>query len=129
MLKRLTVTGSTMRPRSTAQKGEIARALHEKVWPLLEAGAAMPHIHATFPLAEAARGARPDGEQPAHRQDHAHRMSEARAFRLLLVAVLLFGGVWPLTKDALGDATPMWFAAWQRRAGGRGRRDPGRHHR
>jgi NADPH2:quinone reductase len=55
MLKRLTVTGSTMRPRSTAQKGEIARALHEKVWPLLEAGRAMPHIHATFPLAEAAR--------------------------------------------------------------------------
>ena len=40
-------------------------------------------------------------------------MSEARAFRLLLVAVLLFGGVWPLTKDALGDATPMWFAAWR----------------
>jgi NADPH2:quinone reductase len=39
MLKRLTVTGSTMRPRTTAQKGEIARALHEKVWPLLEAGA------------------------------------------------------------------------------------------
>jgi NADPH2:quinone reductase len=55
MLKRLTVTGSTMRPRATAQKGEIARALREKVWPLLEAGRAMPHIHATFPLAEAAR--------------------------------------------------------------------------
>ena len=55
MLKRLTVTGSTMRPRTTAQKGEIARALREKVWPLLEAGRAMPHIHATFPLAEAAK--------------------------------------------------------------------------
>lgn len=55
MLKRLTVTGSTMRPRTTAQKGEIAEALREKVWPLLEAGAALPHIHATFPLAEAAR--------------------------------------------------------------------------
>ena len=54
MLKRLTVTGSTMRPRSTAQKAEIAEALRAKVWPLLEAGRCRPHIHATFPLAEAA---------------------------------------------------------------------------
>ena len=38
-------------------------------------------------------------------------MSQARALRLLLVAVVLFGGVWPLTKDALRDATPLWFAA------------------
>ena len=53
MLKRLTVTGSTMRPRTTAQKGEIAEALRSKVWPLLEAGTCAPHIHATFPLAEA----------------------------------------------------------------------------
>jgi NADPH2:quinone reductase len=55
MLKRLTVTGSTMRPRSTAQKGEIAAALEAKVWPLLEAGRCLPHIHAVFPLAEAAK--------------------------------------------------------------------------
>jgi NADPH2:quinone reductase len=55
MVKRLTVTGSTMRPRTTAQKGEIARALHERVWPLLEQGQACPHIHANFPLAEAGR--------------------------------------------------------------------------
>ena len=54
MLKRLTVTGSTMRPRTPAQKGEIAQALREKVWPLLEGGQCGPHIHATFPLAEAA---------------------------------------------------------------------------
>ncbi len=54
MLKRLTVTGSTMRPRSTAQKGEIAQALREQVWPMLEAGRCLPHIHATFPLARAA---------------------------------------------------------------------------
>jgi NADPH2:quinone reductase len=54
MLKRLTVTGSTMRPRTTAEKGAIAAALEAKVWPLLEAGKAGPHIHATFPLAEAA---------------------------------------------------------------------------
>ena len=58
MLRRLTVTGSTMRPRSTAQKGEIAAALKEKVWPLLEAGRCLPHIHATFPLAEAAEAHR-----------------------------------------------------------------------
>ena len=38
-------------------------------------------------------------------------MSQARALRLLLLAVVLFGGVWPLTKDALDHATPLWFAA------------------
>ena len=54
MVRRLTVTGSTMRPRTTAQKGEIARALEEKVWPLLARGIACPHIHATFPLDRAA---------------------------------------------------------------------------
>ncbi|WP_421993777.1 NAD(P)H-quinone oxidoreductase [Roseococcus sp.] len=53
MVKRLNVTGSTMRPRSTAQKAQIAEALREKVWPLLEQGKAGPHIHAVFPLAEA----------------------------------------------------------------------------
>ncbi len=54
MTRRLTITGSTMRPRSTAQKGAIAAALREKVWPLLDAGRCAPVIHATFPLAEAA---------------------------------------------------------------------------
>ncbi len=54
MLRRLTVTGSTMRPRTTAQKGVIARDLHEKVWPVLDAGRCTPVIHATFPLAQAA---------------------------------------------------------------------------
>ncbi|MFL1461083.1 NAD(P)H-quinone oxidoreductase [Roseococcus sp. DSY-14] len=54
MVRRLTVTGSTMRPRSTAQKAEIARALEERVWPLLARGVALPHIHATFPLDRAA---------------------------------------------------------------------------
>jgi NADPH2:quinone reductase len=54
MTRRLTLTGSTMRPRSTAQKGAIAGALREKVWPLLDAGRCAPVIHATFPLAEAA---------------------------------------------------------------------------
>jgi putative PIG3 family NAD(P)H quinone oxidoreductase len=50
----LTVTGSTLRPRSPQEKGRIARALQEKVWPLLDAGTIAPVIHATFPLVEAA---------------------------------------------------------------------------
>jgi NADPH2:quinone reductase len=54
MTRRLTVTGSTMRPRTTAQKGAIAAALREKVWPLLEAGRCAPPIHQVFPLEQAA---------------------------------------------------------------------------
>jgi len=54
MTRRLTITGSTMRPRSTAQKGAIASALRARVWPVLDAGRCAPVIHATFPLAEAA---------------------------------------------------------------------------
>ncbi len=62
MTKRLVVTGSTMRPRTAAQKGAIATSLRDKVWPLLEAGTVAPVIQATFPLAQAAE---------------AHRMMEA----------------------------------------------------
>ncbi len=54
MMNRLTVTGSTLRARSVAFKSDIAAALREKVWPLLEAGEIAPVIHRTFPLAEAA---------------------------------------------------------------------------
>ena len=54
MIKRLTITGSTLRPRTVAQKAEIAAELREKVWPLIEAGKVKPLIHETFPLAEAA---------------------------------------------------------------------------
>jgi len=54
MTRRLTVTGSTMRPRSTAQKGAIADELRTKVWPLLDQGQYGPVIHATFPLEQAA---------------------------------------------------------------------------
>jgi NADPH2:quinone reductase len=54
MLKRLTLTGSTLRPRSVAEKAEIARALEETVWPLIAAGQVSPRIYRTFPLAEAA---------------------------------------------------------------------------
>jgi NADPH:quinone reductase len=58
MLKRLTLTGSTLRPRSVEQKAAIARELHEKVWPLLEAGTVRPVIHKVFPLEQAAEGHR-----------------------------------------------------------------------
>ena len=52
--RRLTVTGSTLRPRSVEEKALIARALRDKVWPLLESGRVAPVVHATFPLPEAA---------------------------------------------------------------------------
>ena len=55
MLKRLTFTGSTLRPRSVAEKSDIAQALRAKVWPLLAAGRCKPMIHATFPLVDAAK--------------------------------------------------------------------------
>lgn len=54
MRKRLWLTGSTLRPRTPQEKGAIARALLEHVWPLLEKGTVAPVIHQTFPLAEAA---------------------------------------------------------------------------
>jgi NADPH:quinone reductase len=54
MLKRLTHTGSTLRARSVADKAAIARALEDKVWPLIAAGKVMPVIFKTFPLAAAA---------------------------------------------------------------------------
>ena len=53
MLKRLTLTGSTLRPRSVAEKGEIARALEARVWPLFDQGKCKPVIFQTFPLSEA----------------------------------------------------------------------------
>jgi putative PIG3 family NAD(P)H quinone oxidoreductase len=54
MQKRLTVTGSTMRPRPIAEKGEIARELHSRVWPLVESHAVKVLVDRVFPLAEAA---------------------------------------------------------------------------
>jgi NADPH:quinone reductase len=54
MLKRLTFTGSTLRPRTVAEKAVIARELEEKVWPLLAQGKCKPQIFKTFALAEAA---------------------------------------------------------------------------
>jgi len=58
MVKRQTITGSTLRPRSVAQKGAIAQALEERVWPLVAAGEVVPQIFATFPLEQAAEAHR-----------------------------------------------------------------------
>ena len=53
MLRRLTLTGSTLRARTVVQKAEIASALRGKIWPLIEKGSVKPLIHATFPLGQA----------------------------------------------------------------------------
>jgi putative PIG3 family NAD(P)H quinone oxidoreductase len=70
---RLTLTGSTLRPRSVEQKGGIARAVREHVWPLLESGAVRVIVHQTFPLAQASE---------------AHRLMESSAHigKIVLVA-------------------------------------------
>ncbi len=54
MLRRLHLTGSTLRPRSVAEKGAIAEALRDEVWPLLERGEIAPVLHTRFPLTDAA---------------------------------------------------------------------------
>jgi putative PIG3 family NAD(P)H quinone oxidoreductase len=55
MLKRLTITGSTLRAQSVASKGRIAAALEKEAWPLLSARTIAPVIDSSFPLAEAAK--------------------------------------------------------------------------
>jgi putative PIG3 family NAD(P)H quinone oxidoreductase len=72
MVRRQTITGSTLRPRPVADKAAIARNLRDKVWPLIEAGKVRPVIDRTFPLAEAAA---------------AHRLMESSAHigKILLV--------------------------------------------
>ncbi|MFI5177909.1 MAG: NAD(P)H-quinone oxidoreductase [Vicinamibacterales bacterium] len=54
MQRRLTITGSTLRPRPVADKGAIAAELLQQVWPLLDSGTVKPIVHATFPLTHAA---------------------------------------------------------------------------
>ena len=65
MVNRLTLTGSTLRPQSVANKGRMARGLKDKVWPLLEAGKVKPIIYKTFPLKDAA-GAHAELERADH---------------------------------------------------------------
>jgi len=73
MLKRLMLTGSTLRPQSDLVKARIAQGLAEKVWPHLDSGRVRPVVHATFPLADAA---------------DAHRLLESNAHigKIVLVA-------------------------------------------
>jgi NADPH2:quinone reductase len=54
MRRRLTISGSTLRPRPVEFKGYVAKNLREKIWPLIEAGRIKPEIFKTFPLAQAA---------------------------------------------------------------------------
>ncbi len=58
MLKRLTWTGSTLRPRTVEEKGRIARALEARVWPLLASRKVQPVIHRVLPLDQAAEAHR-----------------------------------------------------------------------
>jgi putative PIG3 family NAD(P)H quinone oxidoreductase len=55
MRKRLTITGSTLRARSVAFKSGVARALRDRVWPLIETGQVRPQIHAVLPAAQIAQ--------------------------------------------------------------------------
>lgn len=55
LYRRLSISGSTLRPRSIEYKAQIAATLREKVWPLLEAGKLKPVIHSVFGFADAAR--------------------------------------------------------------------------
>ena len=54
MMKRLTWTGSTLRPRTNAFKAYLASELEQKVWPLITSGKLRPVMDQTFPLAQAA---------------------------------------------------------------------------
>lgn len=65
MLKRLTLTGSTLRPRTVAQKAVIAEELRGRVWPLLNDGKVKPVMDSTFPLSDAA-GAHARMESSGH---------------------------------------------------------------
>ncbi len=65
MMRRLVLTGSTLRARSLAQKAAVAAGLRERIWPLYEAGTVKPVVHATFPL-EAARQAHEMMEASTH---------------------------------------------------------------
>jgi len=58
MSKRLTLTGSTLRIRSVAQKAAVADGVRRHVWPLIAAGRVKPVVHATFPLAQASEAHR-----------------------------------------------------------------------
>jgi NADPH:quinone reductase-like Zn-dependent oxidoreductase len=65
MMRRLTLTGSTLRAQSIEAKGRMARGIKENVWPLIAEGRFKPVIDSTFPLADAA-AAHARIDDPAH---------------------------------------------------------------
>ena len=69
--KRLSIMGSTMRPRGAAEKAAIAADLRAKVWPVLDAGRCAPLVHRVFAAGAGRRSAPPHGKQRSHRQDRA----------------------------------------------------------
>ena len=75
MQKRLTHTGSTLRPRTVAEKAAIARGIEEKVWPLVAAGAHQAGDRFNLSAGRGLRRPCADGDQPAHRQDRADGLS------------------------------------------------------
>ena len=87
MQRRLVITGSTMRPRTTAEKGAIAQALQERVWPVLTPAAA-GRRSTRRSRSPRCRRAPADGLERAHRQDHAEgaRLTAARADRSIVIA-------------------------------------------
>lgn len=75
--KRLTLTGSTLRPQSDARKAAIAAGVEAELWPLVAAGKLRTHVHATFPLASA---------------EAAHRLMESSAHMGKIVLELELDG-------------------------------------
>ena len=65
MMRRLTLTGSTLRAQTPESKARMALALEERIWPLVEAGTVKPVIDSTYALAEAA-AAHKRIDDPAH---------------------------------------------------------------
>ena len=81
LARRLTISGSTLRPRSVAEKGAIAAAVRAEVWPLFESGRVRPVIDRTFPLAEVA-----EAHRRMERREHVGKI-------VLVVDAELAGGV------------------------------------
>ena len=97
MQRRLTLTGSTLRNRSVAEKAAIARDLEKHVWPLLASGTVKPVIDRTLPLEQAAEAHRPARVWRGGRQDRAHR-----GWDLILVG----------TRDSGLGARRAWGKPW-----------------
>ena len=73
MMRRLTLTGSTLRAQSAEAKARMARRVEEQVWPLIAAGKIKPVIDSTFKLDDAAAAQRRMDDPRAYRQDRAGR--------------------------------------------------------